>query len=330
MADAAILSVRDLTMCYFTNAGVVRAVDEVSFDVDRGKTLGLVGESGCGKSAAALSIVGLVPPPGRIVSGQIIFDGTDLASLTERGMRAVRGRKIGFVFQDPMSSLNPTMPVGLQIAESAQIHLRLSRRAALSRAADLLGRVGIPRPRERMHDFPHQFSGGMRQRVMISMALACEPSLLLADEPTTALDVTIQAQILDLIRSLSAELGMAVVLITHDLGIAAGMCDSISVMYAGRIVEIADVDTIFERPQMPYTRGLLASIPRPGVARRGHLETIEGAPPDLIDPDASCRFAPRCRYVHDICWAKEPALTPRQGAQFARCWGTEPGGWLNG
>jgi oligopeptide transport system ATP-binding protein len=228
-----------------------------------------------------------------------------------------------------MTSLNPTLPIGFQIAESARLHLGMSRKAADDRAVELLAKVGIPRARERMGDYPHQFSGGMRQRVMIAIALACDPMLLLADEPTTALDVTIQAQILDLIRSLSAEFGTAVILITHDLGIAAGMCNRINVMYAGRIVETGKVDDIFEQPKMPYSWGLLDSLPRMDEQKGARLRTIEGLPPDLINPGKECRFSPRCKYVHDQCRVEEPELSEREGeGHLARCFGTEPGGWI--
>jgi oligopeptide transport system ATP-binding protein len=326
-----LLEVRNLSTHFFTRDGVVHAVDDVSFDLDYGETLGIVGESGSGKSVTALSLTRLVPnPPGKIVNGEIIFDGINILKLTGNEMRLLRGKKIGFIFQDPMTSLNPTLTIGYQIAESARVHLGLSRKAADDRAAELLGKVGIPRARERMSDYPHQFSGGMRQRVMIAIALACDPMLLLADEPTTALDVTIQAQILDLIRSLSEEFGTAVILITHDLGIAAGMCNRVNVMYAGRIVETASVDDVFERPRMPYTWGLMESLPRLDEERGARLRTIEGMPPDLISPPDACRFAPRCEYARDVCFEREPSLTRRETADhLARCWGTEPsGGWI--
>jgi len=325
-----LLEVRDLSTHFFTKDGEVRAVDRVSFDLDYGETLGLVGESGCGKSVTALSMTRLVPdPPGKIVSGEIIFDGVNVLKLSNEEMRLLRGKRIGFIFQDPMTSLNPTLPVGFQISESARLHLGLSRRAAADRAVELLGKVGIPRARDRMKDYPHQFSGGMRQRVMIAIALACDPMLLLADEPTTALDVTIQAQILELIRSLSEEFGTAVILITHDLGIAAGMCNRVNVMYAGRIVETGTVDELFEHPRMPYAWGLLDSLPRLDEQRGARLRTIEGMPPDLIEPADDCRFAPRCPYVREVCRQKEPELSPRgEERHLARCWGTEPGGWI--
>ena len=326
-----LLSVRGLRTEFATRSGVVHAVDDVTFELAEGETLGLVGESGCGKSVTALSILRLLPEPaGRIVAGEVVFEGQNLLDLSNEELRQVRGGRIGIVFQDPMTSLNPVHTVGTQIAESARLHLGLSRGAARRHAIDLLTRVGIPRPGDRADDYPHQFSGGMRQRVMIAIALACDPALLLADEPTTALDVTIQAQILELIRGLSEELGMAVVLITHDLGIAAGMCDRINVMYAGRIVETGPVDAVFERPRMPYTRGLMDSIPALATGRGEPLRTIEGAPPDLIDPPAACRFSDRCRYARDICSEREPELTRRvEREHLARCWGTEPDGWIS-
>ena len=328
MAD--LIQVKNLQTSFFTPEGEVRAIDGVSFEIAEGKTLGLVGESGCGKSVTALSLVRLVPsPPGRIVSGQIIFDGVDILKLSNSEMRLMRGKKIGFIFQDPMTSLNPTLPIGFQIAESARLHLGLSRRAANDRATELLSKVGIPRAGDRMGDYPHQFSGGMRQRVMIGIALACDPMLLLADEPTTALDVTIQAQILELIRSLSDEFGTAVILITHDLGIAAGMCHRINVMYAGRIVETGLVDDVFEHSRHPYAWGLLDSLPRLDEQKGARLRTIEGMPPDLLDPGPECRFSPRCKYAHDQCRAEEPELSPRDGeGHLARCFATEAGGWV--
>jgi oligopeptide transport system ATP-binding protein len=327
-----LLRVRDLSTYFFTPAGVVHAVDEVSFDLDYGETLGLVGESGSGKTVTALSIARLVAePPGRIVGGQVILDGIDVLRLSSEEMRLLRGRRIGFIFQDPMTSLNPTLTVGRQIGESARTHLGLSRRAADQHAADLLGRVGIPRAGQRLGDYPHQFSGGMRQRVMIAIALACQPALVIADEPTTALDVTIQAQIMELLRSLSTELRTAVILITHDLGVAAGMCQRVCVMYAGRIVESAAVDDIFERPRMPYTSALLDSRPRLDAQPGGLLQTIEGLPPDLLDPADECRFAPRCAFRREVCVEREPRILPRPAAgegHVARCWGTEPDGWI--
>ena len=325
-----LLEVRRLSTHFTTRTGTVHAVDDVSFELKAGETLGLVGESGCGKSMTALSILRLVPAPaGRVVAGEIIFEGEDLLTLSDDEMRRVRGGRIGIVFQDPMTSLNPVHRVGDQIAESARIHLGLARASARRHAVELLAAVGIPRATDRADDYPHQFSGGMRQRVMIAIALACDPTLLLADEPTTALDVTIQAQILELIRSLSEEREMAVMLITHDLGIAAGMCDRVNVMYGGRIVETGPVDVMFDRPRMPYTWGLMDSIPGIKAEHGSELRAIEGMPPDLIDPARICQFAPRCRHARDICRDREPELTARgEPDHAARCWGTEPGGWL--
>jgi oligopeptide transport system ATP-binding protein len=325
-----LLEVRNLSTQFFTRDGVVHAVDNVNFELDYGETLGLVGESGCGKSVTALSLTRLVPnPPGKIVSGEILFDGVDIMKLSNEEMRLLRGKKIGFIFQDPLTSLNPTLTIGFQIAESARIHLGLSRKAAADRAVELLSKVGIPRARERLNDYPHQFSGGMRQRVMIAISLACDPALLLADEPTTSLDVTIQAQILELIKSLSQEFGTAVILITHDLGIAAGMCNRVNVMYAGQIVETGKIDDLFDRPRMPYAWGLLDSLPRLDEVRGARLRTIEGMPPDLVNPAVECRFSPRCAYAHDKCHTEEPELLERdEPGHYARCWGTEPGGWI--
>jgi oligopeptide transport system ATP-binding protein len=325
-----LLEVRNLSTHFFTPDGVVRAVDDVSFELGYGETLGLVGESGCGKSVTALSLTRLVPnPPGKIVSGSVVFDGVDLLKLSDDGMRKLRGKEIGFIFQDPLTSLNPTLTIGYQIAEAIRQHMGLSKKAANDRVVELLGKVGIPRARDRLSDYPHQFSGGMRQRVMIAIALSCDPKLILADEPTTALDVTIQAQILELISVLSDEFGTAVLLITHDLGIAAGMCDRVNVMYAGRIVETASVDELFENPQMPYAWGLLDSLPRIDDVRGDRLRTIEGLPPLLIHPPDACRFAPRCAYARDICREDEPELKERGGPEHvARCWATEPEGWI--
>jgi oligopeptide transport system ATP-binding protein len=325
-----LLEVRDLSTHFFTPDGVVQAVDNVSFNVGYGETLGLVGESGCGKSVTALSVARLVPdPPGRIVAGSILFDGIDVLKLNTDDMRKLRGKEIGFIFQDPLTSLNPTLTIGFQIGESIKEHMGLSAKAARERITELLAKVGIPRPADRLNDYPFQFSGGMRQRVMIAIALACDPKLILADEPTTALDVTIQAQILELIQRLSDEFSTAVLMITHDLGIAAGMCDRVNVMYAGQIVETASVDDLFERPQMPYAWGLLDSLPRIDDLRGDRLRTIEGMPPLLINPPHACRFAPRCAYARDVCRSDEPELSERGTPEHvARCWATEPGGWI--
>jgi oligopeptide transport system ATP-binding protein len=324
-----LLDVRGLTTAFTVGARVHPVVEDVSFDLEHGEVLGLVGESGCGKSITALSIVRLLPRSARIISGQVCLEGVDLVGLDARAIRKVRGRQIGFVFQDPMESLNPVMTVGRQISETIRNNLGLSRRAAHARATEMLAKVGIPDPRSRMDDFPHQFSGGMRQRVMVAIAIACEPPLLIADEPTTSLDVTIQAQILDLIKRLRDELGMAVLLITHNLGIAAGICNRVNVMYAGRVVETAPVDLVFSSPQMPYTHALLESIPTPLDMPGSTLRTIEGQPPDPRALPVGCRFAPRCRHVRNVCQHEEPALSTRgTEAHQARCWATEPNGWL--
>ncbi|MEA2676630.1 MAG: oligopeptide transport system ATP-binding protein [Chloroflexota bacterium] len=324
-----LLEVRNLSTHFFTPDGVVHAVDDVSFTLGYGETLGLVGESGCGKTVTALSISRLVPdPPGKIVSGEILFEDQDIVKLPPDAMRRLRGKDIGFIFQDPVTSLNPTLTIGFQIAESIRQHMNIPNRAAKDRVVELLSKVGIPRPKDRYSDYPHQFSGGMRQRVMIAIALSCDPKLLLADEPTTALDVTIQAQILELIQRLSDEFRTAVLLITHDLGIAAGMCDRINVMYAGRIVETGSVDQLFENPRMPYTWGLLDSLPRLDDRRGGKLRTIEGLPPLLINVPDTCRFNPRCAYTKDICREHEPSLTTREDGHLARCWATQPDGWI--
>ncbi len=325
-----LLEVRNLSTQFFTPDGIIRAVDDVSFDLGYGETLGLVGESGCGKSITALSVTRLVPdPPGKIVAGQILFDGIDVLKLSEESMRKLRGKEIGFIFQDPLTSLNPTLTIGYQIAESIREHMGLSHKSAEDRVVELLSKVGIPRARERLKDYPFQFSGGMRQRVRSAIALPCDPKLILPDEPTTALDVTIQAQILELIQTLSDEFHTAVLMITHDLGIAAGMCDRVNVMYAGRIVETGTVDELFEQPQMPYSWGLLDSLPRIDDVRGERLRTIEGLPPLLINPADTCRFNPRCVYTRDVCREREPGLTPRgDSGHMARCWATEPEGWI--
>src|SRR5690349_16624366 len=324
-----LLEVKNLSTHFFTADGVVRAVDDVTFELGYGETLGLVGESGCGKSVTALSLTRLVPnPPGKIVSGSVVFDGVDLLKLSDDGMRKLRGKEIGFIFQDPLTSLNPTLTIGYQIAEAIRQHMGLSKKASYDRVVELLAKVGIPRARDRLNDYPHQFSGGMRQRVMIAIALSCDPKLILADEPTTALDVTIQAQILELIQRLSDEFHTAVLLITHDLGIAAGMCDRVNVMYAGRIVETGTVDELFENPRMPYAWGLLDSLPRLDDIRGERLRTIEGLPPLLIHPPDACRFEPRCRFAREKCREDEPELTERSASHYARCWATQPDGWI--
>jgi oligopeptide/dipeptide ABC transporter ATP-binding protein len=306
----ALLEVSDLRTHFFTREGVVHAVDGVSLAVEAGTTLGLVGESGCGKSVTALSIMRLLPtPPARIVSGAVRFAGRDLTTLSERELEDVRGREIGMVFQDPMTALNPTLTIGTQIVEVLQRHLGLDRRAARRRAGELLAEVGIPRAPERLDDYPHRFSGGMRQRVGIAMAIACEPRLVIADEPTTALDVTVQAQVLDLLDDLRRERQMAMLLITHNMGVVAESADEVAVMYAGQIVEQAPAAELFGRPEHPYTEALLSALPDldDPDARESRLAAIPGRPPDLVEPPSGCRFAPRCPFAESgDCCALEP------------------------
>jgi oligopeptide/dipeptide ABC transporter ATP-binding protein len=326
--------VRDLHVSFRSEDGLVRAVDGVSFTVEPREIVGIVGESGSGKSMTAMAIMRLIRDPNAVIAGQVLYRGTDLFGLSRGDMRDVRGAEIAMVFQDPMTSLTPVYRVGWQIAEQIRAHERVSRAAATRRAVDLLGAVGIPHPKLRVDDYPHQFSGGMRQRVMIAMALSCNPKLILADEPTTALDVTIQAQILDLLKNLAREFRTAFILITHDLGVVAGMTQRIHVMYAGRIVEKADTGELFANPKMPYTWGLLRSIPRLDEQRKAKLLPIEGLPPDLISPPVGCKFEPRCQYRRDICKEKDPELRSIPNAKpdhEARCWGTQDvpgGGWL--
>jgi oligopeptide/dipeptide ABC transporter ATP-binding protein len=305
----ALLEVDDLRTYFKTRAGEVHAVDGVSFFVERGKTLGIVGESGCGKSVTALSIMGLLPPSGRIVSGSILFEGRELTTMSQRELEDIRGRQIAMIFQDPMTSLNPTLKIGTQIMETMQRHLDLSHDEARKRAIELLEEVHIPNARQRLDDYPHRYSGGMRQRVMIAIALSCNPKLLIADEPTTALDVTVQAGILDLLDELREEHQMSMIIITHDMGVVAEAADDIAVMYAGQIVEQTSAEELFDHPEHPYTEALLGALPQlegEGV-RQGRLTAIPGRPPDLLDPPPACRFAPRCPYASfdDSC-AKEP------------------------
>ncbi len=318
MSDT-LLEVRDLRTEFRTEAGLVAAVDGVSLDVAAGETLAVVGESGSGKSVTALSILRLVAPPGRIVRGAVRFRGRDLLGLPEREMRRVRGREISMIFQEPMTSLNPVHTCGDQVAEVLELHEGLGRAAARARAVALLEQVGIPDPAARARDYPHQLSGGQRQRVMIAMALACRPALLIADEPTTALDVTIQAQILELLDRLRRELGMAVLLITHDLGVVAESADRMAVLYAGQVVEAGDVAAVFTSPRHPYTAGLLASRPVAGVARE-RLSAIPGGVPDPLAFPAGCRFHPRCPLAQDRCRREPPALVAEGGGRAARCW----------
>src|ERR671929_1003300 len=322
-----LLDVRGLKTHFFTDEGVVRAVDGVDLYIDKGETLGVVGESGCGKSVTALSLMRLIPqPPGKIVSGQVHFDGRDLLKLREDDMRKIRGNDIAMIFQDPMTSLNPVLTIGRQISEALELHKSMNRSQARERTIELLELVGIPSARSRVDDYPHQFSGGMRQRVMIAMALSCDPKVLLADEPTTALDVTIQAQILDLIKRLREELGMAIIMITHDLGVVAGIADRINVMYAGYIVETGSSDEIFHNPRHPYTLGLLKSIPRLDEPRKEKLVPIEGLPPDLVDPPPGCPFQPRCPYAIERCVPENPSLEPVVPGHRIACWVDVTGG----
>ncbi|MCS7255136.1 MAG: ABC transporter ATP-binding protein, partial [Thermomicrobium sp.] len=316
-----LLEVRDLRTQFFTQDGVVKAVDGVSFHLMPGETLGLVGESGCGKSITALSIMRLIPsPPGKIVSGEILFEGEDILKMSDDEVRSIRGRKIAMIFQDPMTSLNPVLTINRQISEALELHLGMSKQQARQRAIELLKMVGIPNAEQRVDQYPHQFSGGMRQRVMIAMALSCNPSLLIADEPTTALDVTIQAQILDLIRNLQREHNTALILITHDLGVVAGMTDRINVMYAGHIVESAPTEELFENPKHPYTVGLLNSIPRLDAPRKERLNPIRGLPPDLIDLPDMCPFVPRCDFAREKCSEKNPPLFDVNPVHRSACW----------
>ena len=317
-----LLEVQDLKTYFKTKAGFIRAVDGVSFAVRPGEKIALVGESGCGKSVTALSIMKLIDqPPGEFAGGNILFEDQDLLDLQESAMRKIRGGQIGMIFQDPMTCLNPTMPIGKQIAEGLKIHLKLSNDQALQRAVSLLEQVGIPAAAERVNSYPHQLSGGMRQRVMIAIALACNPKLLIADEPTTALDVTVQAQILELLGAVCQEFGTSLILITHDLGVVAGMTDRVVVMYAGKVVEEAPTEDLFANPRHPYTLGLLSSVPRLDESRQTELKTIEGAPPDLLQPPPGCPFMPRCFYARNICRTMPP-LDPLPGNSMHRkaCW----------
>jgi oligopeptide/dipeptide ABC transporter ATP-binding protein len=324
----ALLDVRNLSTQFLTRGGIVRAVDDASWDVKEGETVALVGESGCGKSVSALSIMRLIgQPAGQIVAGQVTFKGRDLLTLSEEEMRRVRGREIAMIFQEPMTSLNPVLSIGRQLTEGLEIHLGKTPEQARVRAGELLAMVGIPDPERRLPQYPHQFSGGMRQRMMIAMALACEPSLVLADEPTTALDVTIQAQILELMKDLSRRLGVAMLMITHNLGIVARYADRVNVMYAGRIIERGTAREIYANPRHPYTLGLLRSVPRLDEPRRGRLAPIEGQPPDLTRLPSGCSFVPRCVFRVDRCNAERPSLRDvgrnGMGPHVTACWEAE-------
>jgi len=322
--DIPLLSVRDLAVTFGSGDRTVHAVNGISYELGRGETLGVVGESGCGKSVSALSLMRLLPrPAARITAGEVVFDGEEILSLSEEAVRELRGNKMAMIFQDPMTSLNPVLNIERQMTEVLETHRKLKRRGAVVRAVELLELVGIPAAKRRLNDFPHQFSGGMRQRVMIAMALACDPELLIADEPTTALDVTIQAQILDLMRTAVTETGTALILITHDLGVVAGMAQMINVMYAGYIVERAATGELFGRPRHPYTVGLLQSIPRLDAQGRGELVPIQGQPPDLSGDLQGCPFAPRCFNVQDRCRIEMPPLEHAPDAPAGHevaCW----------
>ena len=317
---ATLLEVKNLKTHFFTMEGVVKAVDGVSYELNEGETLGLVGESGCGKSVSALSVMRLIPdPPGKIIDGEILLDGEDILQIDMEGMREVRGAKIAMVFQEPMTSLNPVLTVERQITETLQLHMGMSKLESQRESVNLLTRVGIPDPEIRIKQYPHQFSGGMRQRVMIAMALSCNPRLIIADEPTTALDVTIQAQILDLMKSLTTELGVALIVITHNLGVVARYADRVNIMYAGKVIERGEAREIYSNPRHPYTVGLLRSVPRLDLPRRAKLDPIEGQPPDLINLPPGCAFRERCRWAIDKCATDTPELVETSDGHLSAC-----------
>jgi len=322
---APLISIEQLCTYFYTEGGVVKSVDDVSLTIPKGKTLGLVGESGCGKSVTAMSVIRLISPPGRIASGQVLMHGAEglppvvLSELSESEMRKVRGGQISMIFQEPMTSLNPVFTIGDQIAEAIVLHQKVDKAEAQRRAVEALRKVKIPEPERRVNEYPHQFSGGMRQRAMIAMALSCNPQLLIADEPTTALDVTIQAQILDLLGELQRELGMSILIITHDLGIIAEMADDVAVMYASKVVEQAPVEDLFSRPLHPYTAGLFASRPEPGKSKSEKLNTIPGMVPAPLRFPSGCKFHPRCPFVQDRCRSEEPQLREIEPGHWARC-----------
>jgi oligopeptide/dipeptide ABC transporter ATP-binding protein len=319
---AKVLEIKDLTTHFYTYEGVVKAVDGISYDLEEGEILGIVGESGCGKSVSALSIMRLVAdPPGKIIKGEVHFEGKDLLKLGDKEMRGIRGNKIAMVFQEPMTSLNPVLTIGRQLTETLELHQGMGKRQALVRAGELLDTVGIPDAHSRLSDYPHQFSGGMRQRVMIAIALSCDPKVIIADEPTTALDVTIQAQILELMQDLAPKFGTALIIITHNLGVVARYAGRVIVMYAGKIVETGTSEEIYHHPKHPYTIGLLGSVPRLDEVQRTSLEAIDGLPPDLIDLPPGCSFAPRCRFVYERCTEEAPSLmSVEDGAHESACW----------
>ena len=316
-----LLKVENLTTRFYTQDGIVHAVNGISYELDKGESMALVGESGCGKSVSALSLIGLVPsPPGQVENGRVLFEGDDLITKTEKELRQIRGREIGMIFQDPMTSLNPVLSIGKQVSESLLMHMNISKADAKARAVELLTLVGIPDANGRFDDYPHQFSGGQRQRIIIAMALACSPALLIADEPTTALDVTIQAQIVDLVKELKQKLGMSVIWITHDLGVVASLVNKVAVMYAGYIVEQARVADLYENTSHPYTLGLLESLPKLNRKEQQRLVPIDGAPPDLLTEASHCPFAPRCRFAVDKCWEERPSLQPVSPDHYSACW----------
>jgi oligopeptide/dipeptide ABC transporter ATP-binding protein len=319
-----LLSVEDLQVRFETRRGTVHAVNGISFDIAPGETLGIVGESGCGKSVTSLAILGLLARNGRVAAGKAFFGGRDLIREGDRTLRSIRGKEIAMIFQDPMTSLNPVLTIGRQIREALERHFGMDRKQASAAAAEAIDRVGIPSAKARIKDYPHQFSGGMRQRAMIAMALACKPKLLIADEPTTALDVTIQAQILDLLRALVAEENAALMLITHDLGVVAGMCERVNVMYGGMFMETGSADQLFATPRHPYTLGLLQSVPRLDAARRARLHPIEGAPPNMLQPPTACPFQPRCRFEVDLSRREVPQLVEIEPGHHVACFNPVP------
>ena len=316
-----LLEVNNLTTHFFTQDGVVKAVDGITYGLEEGEVLGVVGESGCGKSVHALSIMRLVPsPPGRTVAGEVVFEGEDLLKMDDAEMRNIRGNRIAMVFQEPMTSLNPVLTIGRQLTETLELHQGMSRQQARTRAAELLSTVGIPDAATRLVDYPHQFSGGMRQRVMIAMALSCNPKLIIADEPTTALDVTIQAQILELMQDLARDFGTAMIIITHNLGVVARYADNVNVMYAGKIIETGSAEEIYHNPRHPYTLALLNSVPRLDASERVKLDAIEGLPPDLVNLPEGCSFAPRCKYIYERCVEETPTLVEANEGHTSACW----------
>ncbi|GIV63424.1 MAG: ABC transporter ATP-binding protein [Bellilinea sp.] len=316
-----ILQVQGLETQFRTREGIIHAVNGVSFNLKEGETLGIVGESGCGKSVTVMSMLRLIPsPPGRVTAGKALFQGRDLLTMSDEEIRHIRGAQISMVFQDPMTSFNPVLTIGRQVAEPLEVHMGMNQKEAEDRVAEMLAKVGIPNPKDRLNNYPHQFSGGMRQRVMIAMALVCNPQILIADEPTTALDVTIQAQIVDLVKRLRDELGMAIIWITHDLGVIAGLADRMAVMYGGFIIETAPVRDLYGHPTHPYTIGLLGSLPRMDEAGSRRLVSIDGLPPVLLEKPTYCPFAPRCKFAVERCWHENPPLMQVSPDHYSACW----------